>query len=460
MAALLPGTVVGHYRIDGALGRGGMAIVYEATHESLGRQVALKVLGPELGSDREFVERFRREGRMQATLDHPHVVTVYEAGESAHGLYLAMRLVRGPTLAALLVDGVLGGERAVGLLRQVAAALDAAHAAGLVHRDVKPKNVLVAEDDQAALADFGLTKLGGESGVTVTGQLVGTLAYLAPEVIRGEPATPAADLYAFAAMAFECLSGGPVFPRATQAAQLFAHTTEPPPRISRRRPELPAALDAVFEAGLAKEPGQRPKTAGALIGAIEAALGSVALDELGPPPPSEGVAGSDTTVEPVAAPARSGRAGRRAPIRVLVAAALAGAIVSGLGVALLLDEDAPANGTQGVPAPLAGATVLGSDLKPGLLRDCRGGRVTAESIACTVAQTRLPGATVVVRRPASSGAGRSARRAASSLSASSGRERRASFSSRSRATSSSATTACTSSTATSPSSAATCSPCT
>src|SRR3954470_9724529 len=245
-----------------------MATVYEATDESVGRSIALKLLGPELASDPEFVQRFRREGRLHASLTHSHVVAIYEAGESECGLFLAMRLVRGPTLAALLVDGSLGGERALGLLGQIAGALDAAHAAGLVHRDVKPSNVLVGASDHGYLADFGLTKLGGSTAVTVTGQLVGTLAYLAPEVIRGEPATPASDCYSFAAMLFECLSGSVVFPRTSHAAVLFAHTSEPPPHISRRRDELPEALDEVFARALAKAPGERQPTAGAIVRAV------------------------------------------------------------------------------------------------------------------------------------------------------------------------------------------------
>ena len=398
---LASGTVVGRYRVDGPLGRGGMAIVYEATHESLGRQVALKVLAAELGSDPEFIERFRREGQMQASLEHPHIVTVYEAGESAHGLYLAMRLVRGPTLAALLLDGVVGAGRALDLLRQVAEALDAAAAAGLVHRDVKPKNVLVGDEDHAYLADFGLTKLGGESGVTVTGQLIGTLAYLAPEIIRGDPATRASDVYSFAAMAFECLSGGPVFPRATQAAQLYAHTTEPPPLISRRRADLPAALDAVFERALAKHPSERPATAVALIDQIAGALAGVDLASLGPPPPPDpGVGGSaDTTVEPVVlqSPAPPPAHSRSRTLALLAAGAAAGVLVTSAAVALTSGDDPASPAAVAIPAALRGAVVLGSDLgAAGRTLDCRGGPVGPASVGCSILQSRLPHATLVV----------------------------------------------------------------
>ena len=259
--ALQAGAVVGSYRVEGVLGRGGMGTVYSARHVEHGRQAALKLLASELSRDPDFVARFQREGRLQASLEHPHVVTVFEAGESEHGLYLAMQPVPGPTLAALMQERALDARRSLALLSQIADALDAAHAAGLVHRDVKPQNVLVGAADDAYLGDFGLTRLGGASGVTATGKLVGTISYLAPEVIRGADATPAADRYAFAAMAFECLTGNVVYPRQTEAAILFAHTSEPPPRASARRPELPSALDAVLERALSKDPAARPDSA-------------------------------------------------------------------------------------------------------------------------------------------------------------------------------------------------------
>ncbi len=283
--ALDAGTVVGSYRVEGILGRGGMAVVYSARHIEHGRRVALKLLAEELGDDPEFVERFRREGRLQASLEHLHVIAVYEAGESEYGLYLAMQLVPGPTLATLMQDRALDSARALEVLRQVADALDAAHAAGLVHRDVKPQNVLVGESDDAYLGDFGLTRLGGSSGVTATGKLMGTIAYLAPEVIRGGEAVPASDRYAFAAIAFECLTGTVVYPRRTEAAILFAHTSEPPPRASGRRPELPEALDKVFERALAKDAAERPKSAVALADEIAATLDRAGEASIGPPPP-------------------------------------------------------------------------------------------------------------------------------------------------------------------------------
>ena len=361
------GTVVGSYRIEGVLGRGGMATVYAARHIEHGRRVALKLLAEELSADPEFVARFRSEGRLQASLEHPHVVTVYEAGESEHGLYLALRLVAGPTLATLMQERALDAAHSLALLREVADALDAAHAAGLVHRDVKPQNVLVGDFDDAYLGDFGLTRLGGASGVTATGKLVGTIAYLAPEVIRGGEARPAADRYALAAVAFECLTGTVVYPRRTEAAILFAHTSEPPPRASARRPELPESLDEVFERALSKEPADRPESAAALLTETAVALEQAGDGPRGPPPPPGATALEDKTVEPLplrAQPATGRPLGRRlAPW--LIGAALVGAGLA-IGAAALVDDDGDASS---VPATLRGAQILGSDLsEPGRAR--------------------------------------------------------------------------------------------
>jgi hypothetical protein len=376
-------TVVGAYRLGPVLGRGGMAVVHRATHERHGRTVALKLLTGELAQDPSFAERFRREGRAQAALEHPNVVTVYEAGTWEDGLYLAMQLVDGPTLAALIDGGALTAPRTLALMRQVAGALDALHAAGLVHRDVKPRNVLVAEGDHAYLADFGLTKSGEAEGLTVAGSLLGTVAYLAPEVIKGEPATGASDRYAFAAMLFECLSGTAVFPRPTHAALLYAHTNEPPPHISARRADLPAALDDVFVAALAKRPADRPRSATALVGEVERVLGGL---DLGPPPRNVPSPVADTT-EPVAV-APGARPRRRWPA--LAAAALAGAVLGGTAVALIGDDPAPE--PAGI-SDLPGARALGSDLsRPGKPAGCGDG-------PCTILQERLGGASLVVQRP-------------------------------------------------------------
>jgi len=267
-------TVVAGYRIDGTLGEGGMGTVYRATQLSLEREVALKVLTVELSSDPAFRERFRREGLLQAALDHPHIVTVYEAGEADERLFLAMRMVEGPTLKELIVRRELDDRRALRLLTQVAEALDAAHAKGLIHRDVKPQNVLVGAGDHAFLADFGLTKGSDDAAMTETGQFVGTIDYISPEQARGERATAGSDVYALTAVLCECLTGQVPYVRATEERVLLAHLSDPPPQLSQMRSDLPAALDEVVARGMAKDPAQRPASAGELMLMARRALGA------------------------------------------------------------------------------------------------------------------------------------------------------------------------------------------
>ena len=282
---LQPGTTIGGYRVDAVIGHGGMGVVYEATQMSLKRTIALKLLAPHLSEDPRFRARFRREGELQARLDHPHIVTVHEAGESEHGLFLAMRLVRGPRLKDLILARELNAERTVRLLAPIADALDAAHEEGLIHRDVKPQNILVGARDHAFLADFGLTKLPGEKSLTGTGQFVGTLDYVAPEQIVGEQATPRTDVYAFGAVLCECLTGGVPFLRENEAAVLYAHLSDDPPRLSEREPKLPPEIDDVVAKALAKEPGDRYASAGELMEDAEEALGGVRLRAIRQPKP-------------------------------------------------------------------------------------------------------------------------------------------------------------------------------
>jgi Protein kinase domain len=268
-------TVVAGYRIDGTLGEGGMGTVYRATQLSLERVVALKVLTAELSADPGFRERFRREGLLQAALDHPHIVTVYEAGEAEERLFLAMRMVEGPTLKDLIMRRQLDDRRALRLLTQVAEALDAAHAKGLIHRDVKPQNVLVGAGDHAYLADFGLTKGSDDAAMTETGQFVGTIDYISPEQARGERATAASDVYALTAVLCECLTGKVPYVKATEERVLLAHLSEPPPSLSQLRSDLPAAIDEVVAKGMAKDPADRPAAAGELMLLARRALGAV-----------------------------------------------------------------------------------------------------------------------------------------------------------------------------------------
>ena len=265
--ALDSGSSFAGYQIESVVGRGGMGVVYRATDLSLQRPVALKLVAPELAGDELFRRRFLKEPRLAASLDHPNVVPIYEAGEHDGQLYLAMRFVDGSDMRTLLRrEGGLPAERALDILAQVAGALDAAHRRGLVHRDVKPANVLVDEDGHAYLTDFGVTKqLGGNT--TETGQIVGTLDYVAPEQIRGEDVDARADGYALACVLYECLAGAPPFHRATEAETLWAHMQEPPPPL----PGLPA-LDRVMVKALAKDPGDRYASCGELIADARAAL--------------------------------------------------------------------------------------------------------------------------------------------------------------------------------------------
>jgi serine/threonine protein kinase len=221
-----PGSLFAGYRVDSLVGRGGMGVVYLAMDLSLSRPVALKLIAPELAEDERFRARFLREPRLAASLDHPSVVPIYEAGERDGQLYLAMRFVEGSDLRSVLEEeGTIPPERALAVLGQIAGALDAAHRRGLVHRDVKPANVLVDEDGHAYLTDFGITKqVGGAS--TETGQNLGTLDYLAPEQIRGEGVDGRSDCYALACVLYECLSGVPPFRRETEAETLWAHMQE------------------------------------------------------------------------------------------------------------------------------------------------------------------------------------------------------------------------------------------
>jgi serine/threonine protein kinase len=255
------GKIVAGYRIDGVLGAGAMSTVYRATQLSLRREVALKLLAGELSEDPGFRRRFQREGQLQAVLDHPHIVTVYEAGQTDDGLFLAMRLIEGPTLKRLILDADLTPGRSLRLLTQVAEALEEAHRAGLIHRDIKPQNILIGRGDHAYLADFGLIKsLDDADPLTRTGQFIGTIDYVAPEQVQGEPASPASDSYALAAVLFECLTGRVPFVRQSQAATIHAHLMAPPPPVSELRPDLPRELDEVIALGMAKVPGHRPSS--------------------------------------------------------------------------------------------------------------------------------------------------------------------------------------------------------
>jgi DNA-binding beta-propeller fold protein YncE/tRNA A-37 threonylcarbamoyl transferase component Bud32 len=252
------------YRVEGVLGRGGMSVVYLAEDMRLRRRVALKLLDPRLAEDAAFRERFLAESELAASLDHPCVIPIYAAGEADGRLFIAMRYVEGSDLKQLLRDGPLSAQRAVAICSQIAAALDFAHGRGLVHRDVKPSNVLLDAHEHVYLADFGLTKRLGEPRAVEPG-LLGTIDYVAPEQIRGDEVDGRADEYSLGCLLCECLTANPPFVRSTDAAVLFAHLEEDP--------AVPAGLEQVVARALAKEPGDRYDSCTELVEAAGRALG-------------------------------------------------------------------------------------------------------------------------------------------------------------------------------------------
>ena len=270
------GTIVAGYRIDELVGRGGMGEVYRALDPSLERPVALKLLLPALADDEGFRKRLLRESRLAAGLDHPNVVPIYETGEEDGRLFIAMRFVAGTDLKALLSrEGALAPPRAIAIAAQVADALDAAHRRGLVHRDVKPSNVLIDEQDggeHAYLADFGLTQWAAESG-PADGQGLGTIDYVSPEQIRGETLDGRADQYALGCLLFETLTGSLPYDRASDIAALYAHLEDPIPIASERNPDLPAEVDHVLERAMAKDPALRYSSCRELVDEMRTGLG-------------------------------------------------------------------------------------------------------------------------------------------------------------------------------------------
>jgi Protein kinase domain len=272
-----PGSRIGKYVLEQQIGHGGMAVVFTARDDQLGRLVALKIMAPSVASDAEFRQRFVRESKAAAAVDDPHIIPVFEAGESAGVLFIAMRFVAGGDIRSLLArEGPLSVDRTSSILISVASALDAAHGAGLVHRDVKPANMLVdvrkGRPDHVYLADFGLTKAtSGAVTLTNTGRFLGTADYAAPEQIGGRPLDGRADQYALACAAVEMLTGQTPFPLDNVMAVLFAHRSEPPPALSARRHGLPAELDAVLGRALAKSPSDRYRSCGDFAAAFQGA---------------------------------------------------------------------------------------------------------------------------------------------------------------------------------------------
>ena len=342
------GESFGGYRIESVLGRGGMGTVYLATHERLERRAAVKVIAPEIADDERFRTRFLGESRLAASLDHPHVIPIYDAGEIDGVLYLAMRFVAGPSLQVRLEDRViLGLDEALAVAEQIGGALEAAHRTGLVHRDVKPANILVAEPgDHLYLCDFGLARATSARGVTRTGSFFGSVDFVAPEQIQGLPIDGRADVYSLGCVLYRCLAGTLPFARETDFAVLQAHLADPPPPASSVRPGLPQRLDAVLFRALSKRPEERFATASSFAEALRDAVygpDAPSRSDATRPAPTGGPAparkaATDRVTEPGSRPPR--RAARR------WAAALAALVVVALGVtAFVLVQRGPHGGS-------------------------------------------------------------------------------------------------------------------
>jgi serine/threonine-protein kinase len=305
-------TLPDRYRIVRHIANGGMASVWEAHDELLNRRVAVKVLATHLGEDERARRRFAREARTAAGLSsHPNVVTIYDVGEHDGKSFIVMELVSGGTLADRLRAGEdIPHRLALRWLAEAGSALDAAHEAGIVHRDVKPANMLIDEKGRLAIADFGIARLGLEDQITQTGQVLGTAAYISPEQAMGQPSTPASDRYAFAVVAFELLTGSKPFTAENFAAQARAHVDDEPPRASDIDLDVPPAADRVLVRGMAKEPEDRWESAGAMVRALD--------DALSAPPPRRAAAAAPPTAAtrligdrtpPPGRPARAATAG-------------------------------------------------------------------------------------------------------------------------------------------------------
>ncbi len=351
------GSRIAGYRLEERIGQGGMAVVFRAHDERLGRTVALKILAPTLAHDAEFQRRFIRESRAAAAIDDPHIVPVFAAGEADGMLFIAMRYVAGGDAQSLLNrESPLPPGRVAAIISPVASALDAAHRAGLVHRDVKPSNMLMdvlpGRPDHVYLSDFGLTKaVASTSGMTRAGEVMGTLAYMSPEQIAGQPVDGRADQYALACSAFELLAGTPPFRGDELAAVMYAHLSEPPPQLTSRRPGFPPAVDGVLSRALAKAPGDRYESCGRFADALRDAFGlrpyrsgprgapaaiHPSAETVWPAAQAAAAPGAITAAGPLPAGSGSGQAQphRRMRRRIVVAAFIVAA--AGLAAGLLL----------------------------------------------------------------------------------------------------------------------------
>ncbi|GAA3993718.1 hypothetical protein GCM10022247_11430 [Allokutzneria multivorans] len=314
MSEDLTGRRLGHYRIDGVIGQGGMSVMYRATDVRLGRKVALKVIADHLTVDAEFRERFVDEARNTSAIDHSHVVPLYDFGEVDGLLYIAMRFVDGSDLASLIKDGPISPERTLRLIGQVADALDMLHGRGLVHLDIKPANMLVTNQESASehvyLADFGLTRRGATGHRTRGGDFLGSPTYAAPEHLRGEPVDPRTDAYSLACVLFACLTGRPPF-QGKVPEVIQGHLGKEAPAVSSLV-QLPPAIDEVIRRGMAKESGKRYANCRELIAAATKALANVPQPSTPPAyrPPPQAQPVQQPQPAPAPAPAPQGMVSR------------------------------------------------------------------------------------------------------------------------------------------------------
>lgn len=370
------------YRILELLGRGGVGLVYLAEDLSLPRRVALKILRAEYAQDPQFRERFERESRLAASLDHLNIVPIFRAGEAEGVLYIAMRYVEGTDLRSLIhAEGRLEADRALAILGQVGSALDAAHARGLCHRDVKPANILVAPGrdggaDQAYLVDFGITKRTATAGLTRAGLFVGTIDYAAPEQIRGAAIDARTDVYSLGCVLFECLGGEVPFRRESDIETLQAHLSAPRPRVSALRPELGEAMDDVLRTALALRPDDRYGSATALVTAARAARPWRGVERRAPT--------LEPAVAPVPAPAPPPAPPRPATRPAVLVAGIAGLVAVVVVGIILLSHRGGDSGTASpsTPPPATGAPA--PTRAPGTL-DLGAALLTARQVGSVIA---------------------------------------------------------------------------
>ncbi|WP_258905693.1 serine/threonine-protein kinase [Actinokineospora sp. UTMC 2448] len=408
MSEDLTGRRLGHYRIDGVLGKGGMSVMYRATDVRLGRKVALKIIAEHLTADPEFRERFVDEARNTSAIDHANVVPLYDFGEVDGLLYIAMRLVDGSDMASLIADGPMSPQRTLALLAQVAEALDNLHDRGLVHLDVKPANVLVTARESTAehvyLADFGLTRRGATGHRTRGGDFLGSPTYAAPEHLRGEPVDGRTDAYSLACVLFACLTGRPPFTGQVPDV-IQGHLHREVPAVTDQV-VLPPAIDDIVRRGMAKTPGQRFANCRELVAAARQALGAAAQSTAPParrpagprPPQGQPMRAPQPPPRPPHRPAEPVRLRPPTPIGASafreektrarwVAPVAVGAVAIGVIVAVVLILTSSDGGTEPGPSTTAPSIQVGP------------GGESAEQTTTTTPRATLPDISIVTRTP-------------------------------------------------------------